>query len=1050
MPGLFRTVFATTIGVFFAASAFSQPVSPSMYQSMHWRMIGPFRAGRTVGVSGVPSQPNVFYMGVNNGGVWKTTDAGRTWQPIFDDQPTGSIGDLAIAPSNPNVIYVGSGEGLQRPDLSTGDGMYKSVDAGKTWEHLGLRDGQQIASIAVDPSNENRLFVAVLGHPYGPNEERGVYRSTDGGRTFQKVLYIDQDTGAFQVEIDPHDSKTIYADMWAGREGPWENGAWQGKTSGLFKSTDGGNNWRRLTNGLPTIEQGLGRIGFSIARSDPRRLYATVDARTGRAGIYVSNDAGESWRLVNTDPRLWGRGSDFGELRVMPNDPDTVIVANTASYKSTDGGRTFVGFKGAPGGDDYHRLWINPESPNIMIFGVDQGATISVNGGQTWSSWYNQPTAQLYHIATDNQFPYWVYGGQQESGSVGVSSRGDAGEITARDWRTVGLEEYGYAAPDPLNPNFIYGGKLTRFDKRTGQVQNIMPEAVRTGKYRFLRTEPVIFSPVAPNTLYFAGNVLFKTTDGGRSWSVISPDLSREKWDVPENVGVYRTKDMESMPRRGVIYTVAPSYKDVNTIWAGSDDGLIHVTRNGGKFWQNVTPPQLKSWAKVSLIDAGRFDANTAYAAINTFRLDDLRPHILRTHDGGKTWKEIVKGLPEGGIVNAVREDPVRKGLLYCGTEQAVYFSLDDGENWQPLRLNMPATSIRDIVIHDDDLVAGTHGRSIWILDDLTPLRQLGQVPGSLEAYLFTPQTAMRVRRSVHTDTPFPPEEPAGENPPDGAIIDYYLQSRSSSPVTLEILDASGKLVRKFSSDDKPLKVDIDTLRFPTYWLRPFQPLGNEPGMQRFVWDLRFPNPPSDSYDLPISAIYKNTPFVPQGPLAMPGKYTVRLTVNGKTYTQPLAVRMDPRVTTTTAGLQQQYVLSMQAYKAIETASQMSDEVRRLTAQLNSVRNNQAVASDVQALMQKIAQLNGTGGGRRGAAPAGAEPTPVSELPLGRLSGSFASMLDLLQEPDAAPTTQAVRDLTALNAALARAQRTWAEIKTKDIPALNEKLKQANLKTIEQ
>ena len=648
---------------------------------------------------------------------------------------------------------------------------------------------------------------------------------------------------------------------------------------------------------------------------------------------------------------------------MLPTDPDTVIVANTASYKSTDGGQTFVGFKGAPGGDDYHRIWINPENPSIMIFGVDQGATITVNGGQTWSSWYNQPTAQLYHIATDNQFPYWVYGGQQESGSVGVSSRGDAGEITARDWRTVGLEEYGYAAPDPLNPNFIYGGKLTRFDKRTGQVQNIMPEAVRTGKYRFLRTEPVIFSPVDPHILYFAGNVLFKTADGGRSWSVISPDLSRDKWDVPENVGVYRTSEMQAMPRRGVIYTVAPSYKDVNTIWAGTDDGLIHVTRNGGKTWQNVTPPQLKSWAKVSLIDAGRFDANTAYAAINTFRLDDLRPHILKTHDGGKTWQEIVKGLPDGGIVNAVREDPVRKGLLYCGTEQAVYFSIDDGENWQPLRLNMPATSIRDIVIHDDDLVAGTHGRSIWILDDLTPLRQISQVDVTTVAHLFTPQTATRVRRSVHTDTPFPPEEPAGQNPPDGAIIDYYLQSRSSSPVTLEILDASGKLVRKFSSDDKPLKVDVETLRFPTYWIRPFQPLRNEPGMQRFVWDLTYPNPPSDSYDLPISAVYKDTPFVPQGPLVMPGKYTVRLTVNGKTYTQPLVVRMDPRVTTPTAGLQQQYALSMQAYNGIQTASDMSDEVRKLTAQLNSIRNNQALSGDVQALLQKMAQLNGTGAG---------------------------------------------------------------------------------------
>src|SRR4051812_32509370 len=620
MSPKFRTLVVSTLTlvylVAFSIFVAAQPVDRSLYQSMRWRMIGPFRAGRTVGAAGIPSQPNVFYIGVNNGGVWKTTDAGRTWQPIFDDQPTGSIGDIAIAPSNPNVIYVGSGEGLQRPDLSTGVGVYRSADGGKTWVHLGLRDGQQIASIAVDPKDENRLFVAVLGHPYGPNTERGVYRSTDGGQTFQRVLYKDEDTGAFQVEFDTRDRDTVYADLWAGRQGPWENGAWQGKESGLFKSTDGGNTWKKLTKGLPTIEQGLGRIGFTISRSDHKRLYATVDADNQFGGVYASSDAGESWERMNNDPRLWGRGSDFAEIRVHPNNPDIVFVANTASYKSTDGGRTFTGFKGAPGGDDYHRIWINPNDPDIMLFATDQGATITVNGGQSWSSWYNQPTAQFYHVITDNEYPYWVYGGQQESGSAGGWSRGGVWGVIFRGWRNISAEEEGYVAPDPLDANIIYGGKLTRFDKRTGQAQNIMPEAVRTGKYRFLRTAPVIFSPVEPHTLYFAGNVLFKTTTGGKSWDIISPDLSRDKWDVPANVGVYRTKEMETMPRRGVIYTIAPSYRDVNTIWVGTDDGLIHVTKNGGRTWQNVTPPELRSWAKVSLIDAGRFDPNTAYAAI--------------------------------------------------------------------------------------------------------------------------------------------------------------------------------------------------------------------------------------------------------------------------------------------------------------------------------------------------------------------------------------------------------------------------------------------------
>ncbi|MBP7476090.1 MAG: hypothetical protein KA810_12615 [Pyrinomonadaceae bacterium] len=994
--------------------AAAQPVDTSLYQSMKWRMIGPFRAGRTVGAVGIPSQPNVFYIGVNNGGVWKTTDAGRTWKPIFDDQPTGSIGDIAIAPSNPNVIYVGCGEGLQRPDLATGDGMYRSSDGGKTWTHLGLRDGQQIASIAVDPKDENRLLVAVLGHPYGPNTERGIYRSTNGGQTFDRVLYKDENTGAMQVEFDPTNSNIIYADLWAGRQGPWENGAWQGKESGLFKSTDGGNTWNKLTKGLPTIEQGLGRIGFTISRSKPSKLYATVDAQAAVAGIYTSDDAGESWTKLSGDPRLWGRGSDFAELRVHPKDPNTVFVANVASFKSTDGGKTWAGFKGAPGGDDYHRIWINPEHPDVMLFATDQGATITVNGGESWSSWYNQPTAQFYHVIADNSFPYRVCGGQQESGSACVNSRGRTGAIAAWDWETVGGEEYGYVAPDPLDPDIVYGGKVTRFDRRTRHVQNIAPEAVRTGKYRFLRTAPVIFSPVDNKSLFYAGNVIFKTMTGGQSWEVISPDLSREKWDVPDNVGIYKTKDMETMPRRGVVYTVAPSYKDINTIWAGTDDGLIHITKDGGKNWSNVTPPELKSWAKVSLIDAGRFDANTAYAAINTFRLDDLRPHIFRTHDGGKSWKEIVKGIPNGGIVNAVREDPVRKGLIYCGTEQAVYFSLDDGENWQPLRLNMPATSIRDLVVKDDDIVVGTHGRSFWILDDITPLRQIGAQTKAADAFLFDPQRATRIKRSLHTDTPIPPEEPAGQNPPDGAIINYYLKAPARSPIVLEITDAAGKLVRRFASDDKPLAADPNRINPPPYWIRPFQPLKNEAGMQRFTWDLLYPEPPADNYDLPISAIYKDTPWTPQGLAVLPGTYTLKLTVDSKIFIQKLNVRIDPRITTSASGLKQQFDLSLQAYEGIRVTREMTAAVRKRIAELERSQPTNASIAKLKQILD--------GSARPGT------PVAVADMPLSRLSGAFTQLLDLLQDADVAPSTQAVAAARDLQTALAKAQAGWKEL----------------------
>lgn len=882
---------------------------PPYYNMMQWRMIGPHRGGRTVGAVGVPQQPNVFYIGVNNGGVWKTTDYGRTWIPIFDDQPTGSIGDVAVAPSNPDVIYVGSGEGLQRPDLSVGDGIYRSTDAGNTWTHLGLRDGQQVGGLAVDHTNDKRLFAAVLGHPYGPNQERGVYRSTDGGNSWARVLFIDENTGAMQVTIDPKNPMIVYADMWAGRLGPWENGAWNGSGSGLFKSVDGGTTWSKLTNGLPTVEQGLGRIGFCIAPSDPNRMYATVDAGDA-GGIYRSDDAGATWKRMQADSRYWGRGSDFGEIKVDPANPDIVYTANVVTWKSIDGGQSFTAFRGAPGGDDSHRIWINPNNPDIILIAGDQGAIITVNGGQTFSSWYNQPTAQFYHVSTDNAFPYNVYGGQQESGSVGIASRGNDGQITYREWHPVGVEEYGYVAVDPLNTNLVYGGKITRFDKRTGQVQDISPESVRSGKYRFLRTAPVLFSPIDPRTLYFAGNVLFKTINGGNSWQVISPDLSRESWDLPASIGIYRSEDMKKMPRRGVIYTVAPSFKDLNTIWCGTDDGLIHVTRDGGKNWKNVTPPQLDAWSKVSLMEAGHFDNNTAYAAINRIRLDDMKPHILKTEDGGKTWVEIVHGLPDDPV-NVVREDPQTKGLLFAGSERAVYVSFNNGDNWEPLRLNMPATSIRDLVIKDDDIVVGTHGRSFWILDNITPLRQRTNVVKDA-VVLFKPQAAYRIRYSMYTDTPVPQEEPAGQNPPDGAIIDYMLPSDVTGELLLQVRDASGKIIRRYSSLDK--QIPIPEGNVPEYWIRPQQVLSGKAGAHRFLWDLHY-TPLDLPPVFPISAVFRNTAPSPTSPWVLPGTYTIELIAGGKTYKQPLIVRMDPRVKTSMTDLKLQHDRSLVMYQ---------------------------------------------------------------------------------------------------------------------------------------
>ncbi|MFN8355897.1 MAG: glycoside hydrolase [Spirosomataceae bacterium] len=968
----------------------AQPIHPKYYQNtLKWRMIGPHRGGRTVGAVGVPQQPNVFYIGVNNGGVWKTTDYGRTWTPIFDDQSTGSVGDVVVSPSNPNVIYVGSGEGIQRPDLSVGNGIYKSTDAGKTWINTGLRDGQQVGGLAIDPTNENRVFAAVLGHPYGPNKERGVFRTIDGGKTWEKVLYKDENTGAIQVTIDPKNPSVIYAGLWASRQGPWENGAWQGPESGLYKSTDGGTTWHKLTKGLPTFEQGLGRIGFCIAPSSPNRMYATVDAPEA-GGVFRSGDAGETWERVSQDPRIWGRGSDFAEVKVHPNNPDLVFSADVDTWKSEDGGKTWTAFRGAPGGDDYHRLWINPNNPDIMLLAGDQGGIVTVNGGKTFSSWYNQPTAQFYHVSTDNAFPYNVYGGQQESGSVGISSRGNDGQITFRDWHPVGVEEYGYVAADPLDPNIIYGGKITRYDKRTGQTQNIAPEAVRSGKYRFIRTAPVLFSPVDKKTLFFAGNVLFKTQNGGNSWQVISPDLTREVYDdIPESIGVYKTDALKKMPRRGVIYSIAPSPKDINTIWAGTDDGLIHVTRDGGKTWKNCTPPQLTPWSKVSQLDASPYDANTVYAAINRIRLDDMKPHILKTNDGGKTWKEIVNGLPESPI-NTVREDPVQKGLLLAGSETEAFVSFDDGEQWQSLRLNMPATSIRDLVIKDDDVVVGTHGRSFWILDNITSLRQLAATKTKANVMLYKPQLTYRVRWSMYTDTPLPQEEPAGQNPPDGAMLEYYLDQDATSPVTLEIKDATGRVIRSFSSTDKPY--ELPNLNIPHYWIRPQQLLSGKAGSHRFMWDLHYtPLPLPPSY--PISAIYQNTAPDATSPWVLPGNYTVCLTVNGTTYTQPLTVKMDPRIKTTASDLKIQHDLSLACYESQKQASALLAGIKELRTR---IRMTEEASKNLDNL----------------------------EKDLKKTENGFASVHNILQDADNKPTTQAI---AAANDLLSKFKRLVTE-----------------------
>jgi photosystem II stability/assembly factor-like uncharacterized protein len=1033
-------------------TADAQQYDQKLYSEMRWRCIGPFRGGRTVAITGVPHQPNVFYMAAVNGGVWKTTDSGNTWNPIFDDQPTGSVGAIAVAPSDPNILYVGSGEGLQRPDLSTGDGVYKSTDAGKTWKHLGLRDAQQITLILVDPKDPNRVFVAAEGHPYGRSAERGVFRSTDGGQSFRKVLYKDENTGAADLAFDPTNSQTIYAVLWAARVAPWEvrsGESFIAAGSGLFKSTDGGNTWRQLTKGLPTAEDGLGRIGVAVSPSLPNRLYATVEAKKN-AGIYRSDDAGESWQQVNSDHRVGGRGPGAMGIAVAPDNPDVIYVANTTTWKSTDGGKTFVGFKGAPGGDDYQRIWISAENPQIIALSADQGAAISVNGGATWSSWYNQPTAQFYHVTTDNRFPYWVYGAQQESGSAGTLSRSDYGEITFREWHSVGVFEYGYIAVDPLDPNILYGARLTRTNQALGEVADVTPEPIRRGEYRYDRTLPVVFSALDPHTVFFAANVLFKSTDRGNSWQVISQDLTRESYEIPANLGVFAATDPEKGKHRGVIYAVAPSFKEANTIWAGTDDGLIHISRDLGKTWQNITPPQLLPWSKVSIIEASHFDAGTAYVAINTFRLDDLRPHICRTRDFGKSWQEITKGIADNSPTNVVREDPMRKGLLFGGTETSVYVSFDEGDNWQPLQLNLPHTSMRDLTIHGDDLIVGTHGRSFWILDDITPLRQLSADVAKAPVTLFAPQEAIRFRWNRNTDTPLPPEVPAGKNPPDGAILDYYLASAASSPVRLEIFDAQNHLVRRYTSADKaePLEEIAPKHPIPMYWVRPTRILSAAAGMHRFVWDLHYSAPDALRHEFPISAIYQDTPQYPLGAWALPGNYTVKLTVEDKSYTEPLIVKMDPRISTSLADLAKQFEMQSGAVEGMNESYATLEQVQSVRAQLKdrAVKAGKGAAANAIAALDKQAVEieGGTQSVFFGLPPSGKQPETLSTL-----NQHFGEILAVADSADAAPTAQATVVYKELEGALESLLSRWTKLRQEEIPSLNTLLKNANLPAID-
>jgi len=922
----------------------TQPVDPSLYAGMRWRLIGPYRAGRVSAVAGIPGDAAVYYMGTPGGGVWKTTDAGRVWKPIFDDQHVASIGAVAIAPSNPNVVYVGTGE------QTDGNGMYKSTDAGATWTRIGLFDVRYINSIIVDPHDPNILIVGALGHPIlgvaASSPWRGIFKSTDGGKTWTKTLYRDDFAGAADTVADPNNPRVLYTALWKPYDffqGPPDDS--KKPNSWIYKSLDQGSTWKELpATGFPS-DQPLGRIGLAVAPGTRgQRVFAITEP-----GLFRSDDGGQTWRKITTDSRVLGN-LYFSRVFVDPNNADTVYVMQTTVYRSTDGGVNFTAYKGAPGGDDYHVLWIDPRNSQRMILGVDQGATISVDGGKTWSSWFNQPTGQFYHVITDNQFPYYSYAPQQDSGTVAVPNRSDYGEISFRDWFSIGGFEFCFIAPDPTNPNIVYSGgwygSVVRFDKITGQITHVF---VRGTKFRTSQMAPLVFSPQDPKTLYLGTQYVMKTTNAGDTWEAISPDLTvppgapanGEKSPVgasghaplaDENISPVTRKDSDEMdaadadadekefepqrPNRPAALTaLAPSTAQAGVIWTGSSNGLIQRTQDGSATWQNVTPADLPAKSTIVDIEASHYNADTAYVVTQVSR--DKHPYVYRTRDAGKSWQKITEGLEDSWLARVVREDSVRKGLLYAGTENALYVSFDDGDHWQSLQLNFPASDVRDIAVHGDDLVAATYGRAIWILDDLSPLRQAGPEITSANAYLLRPSNTVRVRWDNDQETPLPPETPAGKNPPDGAIFDYYLKSVPSGVLTLEIHDAKGKFVRRFTS----LTPEPDTTpkNVPEYWFGPLAALSKNVGHNRFVWDLRYESPKTlpfsyygnilDYVEYTISdhAIPEDTPREQTlGPLAVPGQYEAVLIANGVLMKQPFTISLDPRVHVSQADLVKQ------------------------------------------------------------------------------------------------------------------------------------------------
>ncbi|HUN74625.1 MAG TPA: hypothetical protein VMU40_08930 [Steroidobacteraceae bacterium] len=1029
----FVALLSAAVGAL-SARAVEAPVDPSLYQSLQWRLIGPFRGGRVLAVTGVPGDSRHFYFGAVDGGVWTTEDAGRTWRPIFDGEPEGSIGALAIAPSDPRTIYVGTGEADMRSDIAHGKGVYKSSDAGGHWTYVGLADTRQIGRILVDPRNPAVVFVAALGHAYGPNAERGVFRSRDGGQHWQKVLFKDDNTGAIDLAFEPGAPETIYASLWQTRRPPWSvYPPSNGPGSGLYISHDGGDSWARVEgNGFPRHP---GHIGLATASSRPERLYALTDGPRQDAGLYRSDDGGAHWSHVSDDARIWKRCWYFCSLTVDPKNADRVYVMDTIVLRSDDGGEHFIALKGDPTGDDFHAMWIDPTNSDRQILGVDQGTLITLDGGKSWSSWFNQPTAQIYHVSTDNRFPYWVYGAQQDSGAVALPSRTDSVDgITMQQFHEVTAGgENGMIAPDPDDPGIVYGGTVDKLDLRSGQTRNVDPTlAYPAAHYRSAWTLPLAFSRSGPRVLYFANQQLFSTSDGGEHWTPISPDLTRPDPGIPANLDAATAADDDHLTqRRGVIYTIAPSPLAAGELWVGTDDGLVWRTDDQGAHWRNITPPPLTAWSKVGGIEPSHFDRDVAYLAIDRHRLEDDAPYLYRTQDGGKDWARIDSGIPRDSFVNVVREDPVTRGLLYAGTERGMFVSFDDGAHWQPLQQNLPMTSVRDIDVHGDDLVIATHGRGFWIMDDISSLRQMTSVQSG-EVRLFKPATAIRVRAGGFRGTPMPKDEPLAANPPDGAIIDYLLPANLDGAVTVTILDSQDQVVRRFSSADPVKPPDPSKLEFAPEWVAPAVSVSKLPGMHRLVWNLRYAGPDTASGGEARGGVW-----------AAPGTYSVELGAGGRTYRQPLRVEPDPRTHVSEAALERQFVLARQVAQASMRASAARTQATHL---LEALRSRLARPGALHARLASFAaHARDLSGVQLDAFPENvALPVTQRTDSLQALSAALDKLEGAVDGADADPSPDARASYATLAGMLDSTLAEWQRLKDRDLARLNAELKAAH------